>query len=129
MVFARDEHFGYVNSCPSNLGTGMRASVRVPVPSLTNAGHDVKAVCRQFGLSACGTSGEHTPIGTDGLVDLSPGRRLFVSERDVLSILFEGLRQLGIGGGTTAAALLPRFDRNTSDPIATTNSEIPSTGR
>ena len=26
--FARDENYGYVTSCPSNLGTGMRASVR-----------------------------------------------------------------------------------------------------
>lgn len=26
--FARDESYGYVTSCPSNLGTGMRASVR-----------------------------------------------------------------------------------------------------
>ena len=26
--FAKDENYGYVTSCPSNLGTGMRASVR-----------------------------------------------------------------------------------------------------
>ena len=26
--FARDKNYGYVTSCPSNLGTGMRASVR-----------------------------------------------------------------------------------------------------
>ena len=25
--FARDKNYGYVTSCPSNLGTGMRASV------------------------------------------------------------------------------------------------------
>ena len=29
--FAKSEKYGYVTSCPSNLGTGMRASVHVKV--------------------------------------------------------------------------------------------------
>eukprot|EP00957_Ditylum_brightwellii_P204369 15338896-Ditylum_brightwellii.AAC.1 len=33
--FAKDEQYGYVTSCPSNLGTGMRASVHVKIPNLT----------------------------------------------------------------------------------------------
>ena len=38
--FAKDEQYGYVTSCPSNLGTGMRASVHVKVPKLTADGTD-----------------------------------------------------------------------------------------
>ena len=30
--FAKDDQYGYVTSCPSNLGTGMRASVHVKAP-------------------------------------------------------------------------------------------------
>merc|ERR1711962_1101056 len=30
--FCLDERFGYIHSCPTNLGTGMRASVHVDLP-------------------------------------------------------------------------------------------------
>jgi len=32
--FANDEHLGYITSCPTNLGTGMRASVHIKLPKL-----------------------------------------------------------------------------------------------
>merc|ERR1712178_44670 len=32
--FAHDEHLGYITSCPTNLGTGMRASVHINLPKL-----------------------------------------------------------------------------------------------
>lgn len=32
--FAHDDHLGYVTSCPSNLGTGLRASVHIKLPKL-----------------------------------------------------------------------------------------------
>ena len=32
--FARDDHLGYITSCPSNLGTGLRASVHIKLPKL-----------------------------------------------------------------------------------------------
>lgn len=33
--FAHDEHLGYITSCPTNLGTGMRASVHIKLPKLS----------------------------------------------------------------------------------------------
>eukprot|EP00586_Coscinodiscus_wailesii_P011874 CAMPEP_0172518274 /NCGR_PEP_ID=MMETSP1066-20121228/290719_1 /TAXON_ID=671091 /ORGANISM="Coscinodiscus wailesii, Strain CCMP2513" /LENGTH=436 /DNA_ID=CAMNT_0013300625 /DNA_START=142 /DNA_END=1452 /DNA_ORIENTATION=+ len=80
--FAKDDTYGYVTSCPSNLGTGMRASVHVKIPNLTSDGTDKKAkeVCKPLGLSVRGTGGEHTPIGADGTVDISPSARLFIKE-------------------------------------------------
>jgi len=33
--FANDEHLGYITSCPTNLGTGMRASVHIKLPKLS----------------------------------------------------------------------------------------------
>ncbi|GMI02884.1 hypothetical protein TrVE_jg11441, partial [Triparma verrucosa] len=88
--------YGYVTSCPSNLGTGMRASVHVKIPYLTADGTDKKAkeVCKPLGLSVRGTGGEHTPIGADGTVDISPSNRLFIKECEIISRLYEGIKLL-----------------------------------
>lgn len=94
--FAKDENYGYVTSCPSNLGTGMRASVHVKIPNLTKDGTDKKAkeVCAPLGLSVRGTGGEHTPIGSDGTVDISPSARIFVKEKEIIGKLYEGIEKL-----------------------------------
>lgn len=94
--FAKNDNYGYVTSCPSNLGTGMRASAHVKVPMLTFGGSDekVKAICNKVGLSVRGVGGEHTPIGEDGTVDISPSSRLFVTEADVIALLYSGIETL-----------------------------------
>merc|ERR1712080_362001 len=38
LQFAYSEDYGVVTSCPTNLGTGMRASVHIPIPNLTSDG-------------------------------------------------------------------------------------------
>ena len=94
--FANDENYGYATSCHSNLGTGMRASVHVKIPNLTEDGTDTKAkeVCKPLGLSVRGTGGEHTPIGADGTVDISPSARLFIKEKEIIGKLYEGIEKL-----------------------------------
>ena len=96
MDFATSPKYGMVTSCPTNLGTGMRASVQVKVPNLTKDGTDTKAkeVCKPLGLSVRGTGGEHTPIGADGTIDLSPSARLFIKESEILTALYKGLELL-----------------------------------
>ena len=32
--FSHDEHLGYITSCPTNLGTALRASVHIHMPYL-----------------------------------------------------------------------------------------------
>merc|ERR1712086_889575 len=66
--------YGVVTSCPTNIGTGMRASLHIPLPNLTADGTDKKCkeIARPLGLSVRGLGGEHTPIGKDGTVDISP---------------------------------------------------------
>ena len=32
--FAHDDHLGYITSCPTNLGTALRASVHINLPFL-----------------------------------------------------------------------------------------------
>mmetsp|Transcript_14886 Transcript_14886/g.16835 ORF Transcript_14886/g.16835 Transcript_14886/m.16835 type:complete len:373 (-) Transcript_14886:701-1819(-) len=94
--FATSSQYGYVTSCPSNLGTGMRASVHIKLPNLTKDGTDKKAkkVASPLGLSVRGTGGEHTPIGADGTVDISPRARLFIKEKEIIQKLYDGIALL-----------------------------------
>merc|ERR1712017_17819 len=64
LSFAMSPDYGVVTSCPTNLGTGMRASVHIGLPNLTSDGTDKKAkeVRKPLGLSVRGIGGEHTPI-------------------------------------------------------------------
>lgn len=94
--FAHSAQYGYVTSCPTNLGTGMRASVHIKVPNLTSDGTDkkAKAICKPLGLSVRGVGGEHTPIGADGTIDLSPSARLCIEEAEIICALYEGIEKL-----------------------------------
>ena len=95
-TFAHTEHLGYILTCPSNLGTGMRASVHLKIPNLTADGTDAQAkeAAGPLGLSVRGTGGEHTPIGADGTVDISPSNRLFITEAEIITKLYGGIKLL-----------------------------------
>jgi creatine kinase len=88
--------YGVVTSCPTNIGTGMRASVHIKLPNLTKDGTDAKAkeVARPLGLSVRGLGGEHTPIGADGTVDISPSARFCISEAEIVTALYKGIKLL-----------------------------------
>lgn len=88
--------YGVVTSCPTNIGTGMRASLHIPLPNLTADGTDKKAkdIARPLGLSVRGLGGEHTPIGKDGTVDISPSARFCISEAEIVTALYNGIKLL-----------------------------------
>ena len=96
LEFAFSKTYGNVTSCPSNLGTGMRASVHIKLPNLTSDGTDAKAkaICAPLGLSVRGLGGEHTPIGKDGTVDISPSARFCIKESTIITNLYKGLQEL-----------------------------------
>eukprot|EP01052_Picozoa_sp_SAG31_P021679 SAG31_NODE_1688_length_7528_cov_14.515143_6_plen_991_part_01 len=96
MEFAISPDYGVVTSCPTNLGTAMRASVHISLPNLTADGTDVKAkaIAKPLGLSVRGLGGEHTPIGSDGTVDISPSARFCITEAEIITALYKGLEQL-----------------------------------
>jgi len=95
--FAHSKEYGYVTSCPTNLGTGMRASVHVAIPKLTKNGKDVseaKKVCKELGLSVRGVGGEHTEAGEGGIVDISPSARFCIKEAEIITALYQGIEKL-----------------------------------
>merc|ERR1712224_134899 len=95
---AKSPDFGVVTSCPTNIGTGMRASVHYPIPNLTKDGTETKAkeICKPLGLSVRGKGGEHTAIGADGTVDISPSARFCISEAEIVTALYKGLKLLKV---------------------------------
>lgn len=95
--FAHSPKYGYVTSCPTNLGTGMRASLHIALPNLTANGSDVsqaKKVCKSLGLSVRGVGGEHTAAGAGGIVDISPSARLCIQEAEIVTALYKGVEKL-----------------------------------
>lgn len=95
LQFSTSDSYGYVTSCPTNLGTGMRASLHLPLPRLMSSGMDaLKAQCRELGLSVRGAGGEHTAAGAGGVVDISPSARLMISEAEIARRLYSGAQEL-----------------------------------
>merc|ERR1712060_141707 len=62
--FAHNDHIGYITSCPTNLGTALRAS-----------------------------HGEHTDT-SDGVFDISNRRRLGRSEKDLVQDMYSGVKAM-----------------------------------
>lgn len=62
LQFAFHEEYGYLTACPTNAGTGMRASVMLHLPALMHSNQigKVLAAIGQFGLMARGLYGEGT---------------------------------------------------------------------
>lgn len=46
--FARDDHLGYIATCPTNLGTGLRASVHIKLPLLAKRKELMQAVANKY---------------------------------------------------------------------------------
>ena len=69
--YAFDERIGYLTQCPTNLGTGMRASVMLHLPALTMNGqiHKLINTISKLGLTFRGAFGEGTKAVGEGLTE------------------------------------------------------------
>jgi len=90
--FAFDPVRGYYTTCPTNLGTAMRASVHIRIPKFS-ASPDFEHTCKELGLSIRGIHGEHSE-SADGVYDISNKRRLGITEREIYSQLYQGVKKL-----------------------------------
>ena len=88
-------NLGYLTSCPTNLGTGMRASVHIKIPK-AQSDPRFKAICKQYHIQARGVHGEHSvSTGEDaGVYDVSNERRLGLSEVQCVQDMYDGIRKL-----------------------------------
>merc|ERR1712133_120869 len=92
--FMLDPRYGYIHSCPTNLGTGMRASVHVDLPGYTKLGLNIlKARCEELAVQPRGTRGESG--GQTGVTyDISNKHRLGYSEVQLVQKMIDGVNTL-----------------------------------
>jgi len=92
--FQLHEKYGYLHSCPTNLGTGMRASVHVDLPGWTKEGLSaLKARCEELKVQPRGTRGESG--GQTGVTyDISNKHRLGYSEVELVQCMIDGVNTL-----------------------------------
>ena len=87
---AFDEEFGYLTACPTNLGTGMRASVMLFLPALTESGKIKRLVgeIAELGLTVRGLYGEGS--SAEGyMYQISNEITLGISEYDIIKSVEE----------------------------------------
>merc|ERR1712085_148656 len=87
-----NDHLGFILTCPSNLGTGLRAGAMVKLP-LFSARPDFKETLKKMGLQARGTAGVDS-ASTGGTWDISNSDRLGKSEVQLCNLFIEGLAQV-----------------------------------
>jgi len=92
--FCLDPKYGYIHSCPTNLGTGMRASVHLDLPGWTRHGVEkLKARCEELHLQPRGTRGE-SGGQTGHTYDISNKHRLGYSEVELVQKMIDGVNNL-----------------------------------
>ncbi|SLM30529.1 Arginine kinase [Desulfamplus magnetovallimortis] len=90
LVFAWDPLLGYLTSCPSNLGTGMRVGVHIKLPKLYKKKDCLNDAAKKFNLQIRGTHGEKTEVES-AIFDISNSQRLGISEHECCHTLHKGI--------------------------------------
>jgi len=95
IAFAFHEEFGYLTSCPTNAGTGLRASVLIHLPGLVLTKEIAKVLqgLTQMGLTFRGLYGEGSEV-VGNLFQLSNQTTLGKSEEELLDHLNRIVRQV-----------------------------------
>ncbi len=93
VTFMFDPRLGYLTSCPTNLGTAMRASVHIRLPKLGNDMETFKKITDSSHLQIRGIDGEHSETKSD-IFDISNKRRLGVTEVDCVQDMYNGVAAL-----------------------------------
>jgi protein-arginine kinase len=91
--FSHDESLGYITSCPTNLGTALRASVHIKLPNLGEKMDEFKAIADKFYVQIRGIHGEHSE-SADHIYDISNRRRLGRSEVDLVQDMYDGVQAM-----------------------------------
>nr|AAS72894.1 creatine kinase CK1 [Tethya aurantium] len=87
--FMWNEHLGFILTCPSNLGTGLRAGVHVKLPKVSQEKR-FGDILLKLRLQKRGTGGVDT-ASTDGIFDISNLDRLGHSEVSLVQKVVDGV--------------------------------------
>ena len=87
--FAFNRRYGYLTSCPTNTGTGLRASVLLHLPALTMTGY-IKGtfeICNKLGIAVRGLYGEHSEA-LGNMFQISNQVTLGHTEEEIINSVF-----------------------------------------
>ena len=86
--YACDRKYGYLTTCPTNVGTGMKASVMVHLPALTITGNinKVLQIVNSFGMNIRGLYGEGTQ-SLGNIYQISNNQSLGFTEDEIVKNL------------------------------------------
>jgi creatine kinase len=105
-------NYGFLGTCPSNLGTGLRGSVMIVLPELNKDPHKLEEICAGFDLQPRGSSGEHS-AAVGAKWDISNKQRIGFTEVQLVQKMIDGVKKLialeeemaaAAGGGAGASA-------------------------
>jgi len=82
------EKYGYLTTCPNNVGTGLRASVMVHIPALSKTKNAEKVLdaINRFGIHIRGVYGENTE-STGDMYQISNQQTLGITEKEIIQNL------------------------------------------
>lgn len=85
---AKSKKYGYLTSCPTNVGTGIRVSVMVHLPGLTKTGNIRKILesINSFGMNIRGVYGENSEVSGD-MYQISNKKTLGLKEEEIVKNL------------------------------------------
>merc|ERR550534_3547610 len=104
------EHLGYILTCPSNLGTGIRAGVHIKIPKLSK--HDKFGdILKNMRLQKRGTGGVDK-MDDSGWFDISNSDRIGKSELELVQLVCDGVNlfvqmEQALEKGESIDALVP----------------------
>lgn len=86
--YAYDDQLGFLTSCPTNAGTGLRASVMMHLPAMTASKgiSRISSMISKVGMTVRGAYGEGS-IATGSFYQISNQITLGVSEQDIINRL------------------------------------------
>jgi creatine kinase len=87
------DNLGFLGTCPSNLGTGLRASVMVVLPKLNEKVELLEKICDAFDLQPRGSAGEHS-AAEGGKWDISNKQRIGFTEVELVQKMIDGVTKL-----------------------------------
>ena len=95
LSYAFDKKLGYLTACPTNLGTGMRASIMLHLPALQESGsiNRISSGLLKLGFAIRGTYGEGSAV-KGALYQLSNQVSLGISESEAIKNLKDIAAQL-----------------------------------
>jgi len=86
-------NYGFLGTCPSNLGTGLRGSVMIVLPELNKDPHKLEEICSGFDLQPRGSSGEHS-AAVGAKWDISNKQRIGFTEVQLVQKMIDGVKKL-----------------------------------